>query len=395
MHIVESTALTCGAKIDEPYIYKNFFPLPYEKYIVFAPQNKIPSKDYLYFQDVINCIFPILESKGIKILYVGPKDGISYNGVINLNGRLTMSQVAYLIEKALAFIGIDGFEAHIASVANIPMICINSSTYANNTGPYFGDKSKQTIFESFLRTGNKKPSFNVNEVPRCINLVKPEEIANAVFKAVEINYSVPFKTVFVGEKYSHFTIQEVLSDSKRPSFNADSMVEVRADLHFNEEELVPILAHYKKTLLITDRPIKLDILKTFKPHIQALGYRIVDGHADLQFLEAVRELGIKIVLVSSLSQEQINALKIKYYEFGVIVKLKEYSPELINELKKDMDKLYYRSAKVVASQDKVFYSFAAREKGIHLENNFEYQKAIDSPSFWENLDFFTLVKLTP
>ena len=393
MHIVESTALTCGAKIDEPYIYKNFFPLPYEKYIVFAPQNKIPSKDYLYFQDVINCIFPRLENEGIKILYVGPKDGISYNGVINLNGRLTMSQVAYLIEKSMAFVGIDSFEAHVASVSNVPMICINSSTYANNTGPYFGDKSKQVIFESFTRTGNKKPSINVNEVPRCINLIKPEEIANAIFKAININYQVPFKTVFIGEKYSHFTIQEVLSDSKRPTFNADSMVEIRADIHFNESELPPILSHYKKVLLITNKSINIDILKAFKPHIQALGYKITSADGDFTFLEAVRELGIKIILVSSLPQDQINALKIKYYEFGAIVKLKEYAPEFINELKKDIDKLYYRSSKIISSQDKVFYSVAARKLDINLENNFEYQKVIDSPAFWENLDFFTLVKL--
>ena len=274
------------------------------------------------------------------------------------------------------------------------IICINSSAYTNNTGPFFGDKNKQTVFESFTRTGNKKPSFNVNETPKSINLIKPEEITNAVFKALNVNFQMPVETVFVGEKYSHFTIQEVLTDSVKPEFNGDSLVEVRADVHFNEKGLPPVLAHYKKSLLITDKPLNLDMLKMFKPHIQALALKITGQEDNFAFLSSVRELGIKIILVSDLPQEQINALKIKYYEFGAIVKLKEYPPELINELKKDAKNLYYRSAKIVSSGDRVFYSIAAKEKGISLTNNFEYQPVIDSPSFWENLDFFCLVRLT-
>ena len=102
MHLVESASLTCGgAKIDKPFLYKQFFPLPFDKYIIFVPQNKIPSKDYHYFQDTINHIFPKLEQQGIKILHLGPKDSLNYNGTVNLCGRTNVGQTAYLIDKAL------------------------------------------------------------------------------------------------------------------------------------------------------------------------------------------------------------------------------------------------------------------------------------------------------
>ena len=393
MHIIESTALTCGAKIDKPYIYKTFFPSPYEKYVIFAPQNKIPSRDYWYFQDVLNCIFPRLEELGIKILQIGPKDSINYNGVINLCGRITMSQMAYLIDKATLFLGVDGFEAHVASAANIPMVCINSSTYTNNTGPYFGDEDKQVLLQSYARVGNKKPSFNVNETPRSINLIKPEEIANAAFSLMGIVFKMPFETVFVGERYSHFIIQETLTNASNPLFNPENLVEIRADVNFNAEGFVKQLGYCKKSVIITDKPLDLNILKAFKQHIQAVVFIISKGINGAEFLSSVRALGLKIALLSEMSQEDIDKIKINYYEFGFINKWKEYTPDIINELKRDFDKIYYRSSKILSADGKIFYSLAGYEQGVSLNNNFEYQKAIDSPNFWKNLDFFTLVKI--
>lgn len=392
MHVLESYALNCGAKIDKPFIYKSFFPLSFDKFITFAPNSKIHGKDYNYYQDAINCILPFLEKDDIKIIQIGPKDSPLYEGVVNLCGQTTINQAAYLIENSMLFLGTDGFESQVAGSANIPIVSINSLCYSNNTGPFFGEKHLQKIFESFKNIGNKKASFNANENPKSINTIKPEEIANAVFDKLNINNKIPFETMFFGDKYTKNIIQESIPNHKTIHFHPDGIVEIRTDEDYNEECFFVQLSQYKKSIVIADKEINLNILRQFKQNIQMLVFKITkQDHTN--FLKKVREIGLKIFLISDLTKEEADQEKIKYYEFGNINKLNEYSEEIINNIKKDIDKLYYRSSKITSSDGKLHYSLAAKQMGISLNSKVEYQKVIDSPVFWKNLEFFTIVKL--
>ena len=67
MHLVETYALSCGAKIDKPLIYEKYFPLPQVKYITFQPFSGAPSKNYDFWQQVIDILFPILQNKDISL----------------------------------------------------------------------------------------------------------------------------------------------------------------------------------------------------------------------------------------------------------------------------------------------------------------------------------------
>ena len=392
MHILESYSLNCGAKIDKPFIYKSFFPLPFDKFIVFAPNSKLHGKDYSYYQDVLNCILPFIENSNIKIIQVGPKDSPSYDGVFNLCGQTSINQTAYLIEKSIMFLGTDGFESQVAGNENIPIVSINGLTYSTNTGPFFGDKNIQKVFESFKNVGNGKASFNINESPKSINTIKPEDIANAVFDKLNIKNKTPFETLFFGEKYTKNIIQECIANHKSIHFNPDSPVEIRTDEDYNEECFLTQLSQYKKSTVVADKKINLDILSKFRQNIQMFVFKITKEN-NVDFLKKVKEIGIKIFLISDLSKEEVAQEKIKYYEFGNINKLNEYNEEVINNLKKDIDKLYYRSSKIISSNEKLYYSFASKQKGVSLNNKIEYQKVIDSPIFWKNLEFFTIVKL--
>tara|TARA_R110000868_G_scaffold98620_1_gene271505 strand:+ start:143 stop:1327 length:1185 start_codon:yes stop_codon:yes gene_type:complete len=392
MHILESYSLNCGAKIDKPFIYKSFFPLPFDKFIILAPNSKVHGKDYNYYQDVINCILPFLEKENIKIIQVGPKDSPVYEGVANLCGQTTINQIAYLVENSILFLGTDGFESQVAGSANVPIVSMNSLTYSKNTGPFFGDKNIQKVFESFKNTGNGKASFNANESPKSINTIKPEEIANAVFEKLNINNKIPFETVFFGEKYTKNIIQESIANHKAIHFHPDGIVEIRTDEDYNEECFFTQLSQYKKAVVVADKEINLNIINQFKQNIQMLVFKITKENS-INFLKKVKEIGVKIFLISDLNKEEVNQEKIKYYEFGNINKLNECSEEVINNLKKDIDKLYYRSSKITSSNEKLHYSLAAKQKGVSLNNKIEYQKVIDSPVFWKNLEFFTIVKL--
>jgi len=392
MHVLECYSLSCGAKIDKPFIYKSFFPLPFDKFIILAPNSKIHGKDYNYYQDVVNCILPFLEKDNIKIIQIGPKDSPVYEGVVNLCGQTTINQAAYLIENSMLFLGTDGFESQVAGSVNIPIVSINSLTYSSNTGPFFGDKSIQKTFESFKNIGNGKASFNASENPKSINTIKPEEIANAVFDKLNIINKIPFETVFFGEKYTKNVIQECIPNHKVIHFHPEGMVEIRTDEDYNEECFFAQLSQYKKVVVVADKEINLNILSQFKQHIQMFAFKVTkeDG---INFLKKVREIGIKIFLISELSKEEIEQQKIKYYEFGNINKLNVCNEEVVNNFKKDIDKLYYRSSKITSSGEKLHYSLAAKQNEVSLNSKVEYQKVIDSPVFWKNLEFFTIIKL--
>ena len=61
MHLVEQYALACGAKIDKPYIYEKFAPLPFNNYITFSPFSK-PAKNYDYWREVLFMLFIVVLS---------------------------------------------------------------------------------------------------------------------------------------------------------------------------------------------------------------------------------------------------------------------------------------------------------------------------------------------
>lgn len=392
MHLLESYSLSCGAKIDKPYVYKNFFPIPFEKYIIFCPNFKVPAKEYNYFQDVINMIFPFLEKNNIKIVQISQGNNIQYDKVINLNNQITLSQTAYLISNAMLFFGCDGYESQIAGAENIPMALINSISYFENTGPFFGSRDKQKRLESFKKIGNQKASFNGQENPKSINLIKPEEIANSIFESLNINFKIPFESHFFGKKYSHNSIQEVVPNSKNMLFHPESIVEIRADEEYDEEAFLFLLSNYKKSIIVTDKEINLDILFKLKPNIQMFVFKVKEKNYS-EYLNKVKNCGINVFLISDMSEDQINKEKINYYEFGNIHKVDEQNKEIIESIRKEIDIFYYRSAKITSSKNNLYYSMAAKNKNIPLKNTFEYQKVIDTPEFWNNLDFFTIVKI--
>jgi len=391
LHLLTTYALNCGAKIGKPFIYTSFFPIPFERYVTFHTDCVGNARNYDYWQDVINIIAPILSKNNIRILQVGgPKDR-EYSECVSLKGQTNMNQLAYVVKNSMLHFGPDSFAIHLAGTFDIPLVSLYSTNFVNCVKPYFGSPEKQVFISSYDRAG-LKPSFSNEENPKTINLIKPEEIASAIFKLLGIDFTIPFDSVFFGKKYSNFSIQELYLNQKNVVFNPELQVEIRADNEFySDEALFNQLSRYKRSIIIMDKPINLNILSQFKANIMACVLKVTETD-HTEFLSKLEALGIKIILVSELSEKEIAALKFKYYEFGIVNRIEQTSEDKINELKKDIDSLYYRSAKITASNGKFYYSNAAVEKDVPMNNHYEYQKVIDTPSFWKNVEFCTIIK---
>jgi hypothetical protein len=393
MHIIETFAVNCGAKIDKPQIYTTFFPLPISKYITFHSDEAEPAKNYDYWQDVINMISPFLKQREISIIQIGDRNNRHFSECIDLLGQATANQWAYIIQGSLLHFGADGFLTHLASSFDTPLVSIYGIAHANCVKPYFGSPKKQANIIAYGRDG-KKPSFSADENPKVINSIKPEEIANAILKLLGINVEMPMETVFVGKKYSSFVIEESIPNDPKIMFNPEHQVEIRADLGFDDNAFLQQVGNYKKSVVVVEKDVNITTLERFRQQINMIVVRVVDDTQGT-LIKRLVEIGRPLVLVSALPESRIQELKAVYYEFGNINRLDIVDEAKINELKLDLDRLYYRSTKIVSNGGKYFYSHAASLAGVPMTNHHEYQKVIDSPEFWENLSCFTIVRKKP
>ena len=159
MHLLEQYSLASGVKIKKPYIYEKFFPVTADKYITFHPSSK-PSKTYDYWQEVINLILPVLDSKGIKIIQLGQEKEKVYNGVLSLVGFTNINQTAFVLRGSMLHVGADSFPTHIASGYNKKIVALYSNNYVNCVRPFFGDPKDHVLLEP---KRNNKPTFSFEE----------------------------------------------------------------------------------------------------------------------------------------------------------------------------------------------------------------------------------------
>lgn len=395
MKLLDTYALSCGAKINKPFIYTSYFPIPYPKYITFQAQSQanIPAKHYDYFQDVIDLITPWLHKANINIIQVGQGHEPPYTNVVDLRGQTTVNHMAYIIKNALLHFGPDSFGLHLASAFDIPLVGLYSSTYAEISGPQFGTSDKHILFKGYERIKNKKPSFALVEDPKSINSIKPEEIAKAIFKLLNIEAVIPFETMHIGKRYSHNIIRELIPNFKARLDNPEAPIEIRMDLHHDEQTLAQHLSYLQKAVIITNKKINTAMLQHFKAHIPLVIFKITEDN-DNSFVKELLAFGFNIMLLSELQGQALIDKKIQFYEYGTINQIGQLDNPLIDKLKMDIGQLYFRSCKLTVANEHYFNSTALMALQQPMTNRFEYQKVIDNLDFWKDLDFFTIIKKT-
>ena len=115
MKLVETYAANSGLTISKPFIYEKFFPLNVDKYITIHKEVKYPSRKYLYWQEVVDILNPILQENNIKILQVGTKEDEPLSNVMSSLGMTSLNQLAYIVKNTMLHVGVDSFPVHLAS----------------------------------------------------------------------------------------------------------------------------------------------------------------------------------------------------------------------------------------------------------------------------------------
>lgn len=360
MHLIETYALTCGAKINKPYIYEKYIPLPLNEYIVLQPHSK-PSKTYDLWQEVIDILFPILNKVGISIVQIGGQNENAYRGVVNLSGKVDVNQSAYIIRNAKLFLGVDSFGAHLASHFDIPIVSLYSNNNIPNVRPYFGSKEKQVLLEPERNT--LKPTYSLEENPKSINRIPIESIVNNVLKLLNINGKIPFKTIFTGDKYA-IKLIEMVPDGviNTNSFGCDSII-ARMDLVHNEEILKNQM-QVSKVSIVCDKPINQELIKTNKHRILQIVYIVKKDIHNPEFAHFIHNVGVNCLMITYLEDKDLNPIKLHYMDLSIINKLSINKPKNIE----NKNELFYKSSKLLLSKGDIFSSEQAWRNNVKINN---------------------------
>lgn len=389
MNVLELYSLTSGQKIKNINILEKFYPLNIEKYILFQPFSK-PSKCYDLWHDVLDILQPILKKSGYSLVQIGLPAEPPLPDCIDLHGKTTINQCAYLCSKAELILTTDSFSSHLAGHYNKNLVVLISNNYSECVRPYFGDKNKQIVLEPD-RT-KRKPLFNYDEGPnKQINEIRPETIAYSVCHLLGLNFDYPYETIFVGESYKNKILEATLHGVTNISnLGTDQMV-IRCDYEFNEAILQQQMQHCPVTL-VTDKPINLEILKAYKQRIKQIFYIIAENN-DPKFAMAVTRLGIPLHMFSFLSEEKLNPYKLDYLDISPIFHKAVKTKDQIKEISDvPVDQLYYKSSKHILSSGKIYPSKAAYLTNLPNDTINQISPIIDNEEFFKESEYFTLLK---
>ena len=267
MHILESYALSCGAKIDVPYVYEQHLSLPFEKYILFADFR------YRYYQEVIDIIYPKLKEEGIYIIHLSRDPLKNYKDTFPIK-KFNPNQSAYLVRHSLGCFGESSYFTDLASHYNKKAVCLYSNMYINNVKPYWGDPSNTINLES--EKGDNKPWFDIEDDLRTINTIKPEQIAKGILDNLGIDYDYKYESIFFGDLYDVNNIIIDLVPDEYPPFTVNNdNASIRMDLNHDEDFLLRqlSLAPYD---IYSNKPISKEILVPLRRKIRHFFYIIDD-----------------------------------------------------------------------------------------------------------------------
>tara|TARA_Y100001973_G_C5165210_1_gene315717 strand:- start:36 stop:1151 length:1116 start_codon:yes stop_codon:yes gene_type:complete len=344
-HLAEEYAKSCGVKIGDPILIPHYFPVLEDKYITIHNDKKVQSKEYDMWPDVIDLIKPHLGD--IKIIQIGTHKEEKIEGVDLHLPTNTLKQSSYIIKNSLGHVGIDSVPVHIASALDKPVVAIYSHTYAKTCSPLWNKKSKSIIIES--DRGGKKPSFSLEEHPKTINFVKPEQIAQAVLDVLGINKTITHKTFFIGENYTSSFVEVIPTEKTNVRANH---IDVRMDYAHNEQVLAHVIENNSVEVTLS-QPIDLGFLKSGR--VKKIVYKADTFDSD--FLKQIKESGIPHVLVckstENLAEERAKNFDflINYLDLEGLIKLNK---ERLGDI--DFDTMKIKSGKKIVCGNDIYDS---------------------------------------
>jgi hypothetical protein len=386
MKLAETYSLGTGAKLDKPTIYTAPFSLPCEKYVCLNNSSGNPCKNYGYWQEVIDFLWPYFQEQGISVVQLGNAEDPPIEQAIRWHGKTNIHQSAFILKNSLCLLSNDSMLTHIAGALGIDVVALFGPTSVANHGPYW--KTDNSILLESHRNG-KLPSFSFNESPRTIDMIKVEEVVEAVLKVLKIKLNRSIDSLYFGSKYGQRAVEVVLDNVVGPQFSPEIPLNLRYDYFEHPQNLVNQLS-IRKCLVITDKVIDINIIKALKQNILGVAYEINEAH-NPEFANNVRSLGVPISLFTKWDDEKLNKVKLSYFDIGLIIPEKVYKKEDVEKFSEVTNSTYFKTRKLLLSKEKGYLSKTHWLLDSPVNSLHECEgRVIDTPKFFQELEYFYL-----
>ena len=278
---------------------------------------------------------------------------------------------------------------HLAGILDIPSVSLYGPTTPENHGPHW--KHDKSVFIESHRNG-KNPSFSFNENPKTVDFIEPEDVVKSIYNILDIENNEKISSLYFGVKFCNKVVESVLDAIVPPDFLGNAPLNIRYDYLANEQALFRQLS-IRKSLIVTDKEIDLNLLNQVKENILGVAYNVTENN-NPQFISSVQKIGIPITLFSKLSQEKVNEYKLDYADIGLIQLEKINTKEDIEKFVQISSNSLFKTKKIILGGGKIYPSNAHRLLDIPVEPNKPIGgNVLDTPKFYEELDYFYIYNL--
>ena len=387
MHLIENYSLAAGVKISQPHIEPSFFPVQSEKYITFHNSSGMKSKNYSYYINVFKKLRPILKENNIDIIQIGGDKEEVLEGVIDLTGKTSIRQCAFVIKNSILHLGNDSFSSHLAAFFKVPLVCLYGPVLLETCKPYWGDESKQILLSPDY--SNRKPSFSNNEINKRVDEIFPETIIKSCLDLLHIPHSLDSITpIHIGEFFNKHII-EIIPDFKPDSsikIKEGSLINLRLD-YTNNPYMTEYWLQQHNCTIYAEEYIDLKLISQYKNNIYKI-FLYVNEHTKLEYIESIISSGIKIKLICK-DLNTISNIRLNLFPHNV------FDDENLSE--KDLDNpgllcdnnCYYESSISIIKDNKIFPCKIALDKGFEKQS---FQPTINEAEFFRDIEYFKIFK---
>lgn len=371
--LISTYARSTGLLIDEPWMKEDFWPLPFDSYITLGTGSGQAAKCYDYYQEVLNILAPFLASANIAVVLLGVKEDPALQGVHDLRGKTSLHQSYYLVKRAKLALGNDSWMSHAAGAVKTPLVSLYGSTDKVIHGPHWQGPVK--LLESHRR-GNK-PSFS-NENPKTVNLIDPYVVAQAVLDLLQLNQSLPQRTIHMGGGYNQQVLEWIPNVLVNPQFNGHLPLAVRYDIVQNEQLLLQTLQSGRKVNIVTKSEINPQILAGFKQSILTYNHE-VDETVSLDYVKAVRKINpAALFFTREKDLAKVAAIRFRLFDITTVQHVTDKTRDdfvtaardYLNDPNFTLDtgdkfpRLEFKTNKYVLSNGKIYLSLAHERAGL-------------------------------
>lgn len=376
-HILEEYAKNLGVLISEPIISEHYFPIKENKYIVIYSEENIQSKHYKYYNIVLDLLRPILNSQNIQVIQIDVKNN-TITGINKGISNLLFKQYAYIISKSIAYIGSDSVYSHYASSKKIPIINLFGNIYPSISNGYWSDK-KQKI--DISAPWSEKPCLNLYDPKSEINLIKPEQIAQAFLDLLNIKNKINFKTIEIGDLFLNKIYEVVPTSFHDIQVQNDDIIYLRIDYGFDEISFLQYCNKYKVSI-ITEQLIQLSTLEKIRNNVKKISI-FLNKNSDTipeKYFEILKIWGIAFQILIK-EKNDLGFVKNKYFDQNV--NLYEFNSE---KPKNISTKTLFFSNKRIFKDGKQYASKAHLDLNKNMVDN--KMKILDTNEYWKDQEHF-------